>query len=224
MKRASPRVFVVSAPSGTGKTTLNRRLIGDFPGHVAMSISYTARPIRAGETNGIDYHFVTVDEFKARIARGEMLEWAEVFGKFYGTSLEEVRRIHALGRTCLLEIDVQGWRQAKVKLEGAKSVFILPPSIEELWKRLEARGTETLAVRWRRLRTAREEIAAGHLYDHFILNDSVESAYSELKAIIINGESGKVPNQQGHAQLDKLLAEFDAAPWIRKLSEQFADK
>src|SRR5690606_34180996 len=140
---------------------------------------YTARPRRPMEKDGVDYHFVTPQSFRERMARGEMLEYAEVFGTLYGTSLAEIARIRELGRTVVLEIDVQGWRQAKAKLPEARSIFILPPSIAALWQRLELRGTEPEGVRWRRLETARGEIAEGNLYDYFIVNSDVEAAYEE---------------------------------------------
>lgn len=216
-------VYVVSAPSGTGKTTLNRRLIAEHP-EVQMSVSYTARPIRPTETDGVHYHFVSTDEFRSAIAKGEMLEYAEVFGTLYGTPRAEIDRIHGLGKVAILEIDVQGWRQAKAKLAHAKSVFILPPSVEELWRRLEARGTEAKAVRYRRLMTARKEIMAGDLYDYFIVNSDLESAYSQLQDIIINGKNGKVGNTEGSRLCRTLIEEFDKAPWLQKLSSEFADK
>lgn len=216
-------VFVVSAPSGAGKTTLNRRLVTDHPS-VAMSISYTARPKRPSEQEGVDYHFVSREEFRAAIDRGEMLEYAEVFGTLYGTPLAEIRRIHGLGKQAILEIDVQGWRQAKDKLPGARSIFILPPSIEALWERLESRGTEAKAVRWRRLMTAKSEISCGGIYDAFIVNSDLEAAYGELQDIIIHGKSGKITNPEGTRLCQALLAEFESSPLLQKLSRELADK
>lgn len=219
---SAARVYVVSAPSGTGKTTLNRRLVLAHP-TVQMSVSYTARAKRRGEFEGVHYHYVTPDEFKARIDNGEMLEYAEVFGNYYGTSLSEIHRIQALGKTPLLEIDVQGWSWAKKRLPNAVSIFILPPSIEDLWSRLEKRGTEPLEVRWRRLKTAKAEIALGHLYDYFIINKSVDDAYAELQDIIINGKNGATGNTEGRQLCAALVKEFDEAPWLKKLSQQFPD-
>jgi guanylate kinase len=217
------RVFIVSAPSGTGKTTLNRRLLREHA-QVQMSVSYTARQRRPQETDGVDYHFVTPDAFRERIRRGEMLEWAEVFGTLYGTSLAELRRILGLGRTPILEIDVQGWSQARQRLGNACAVFILPPSVESLWDRLAKRGTEPEAVRYRRLMTARSEISSGHLYDYFVVNADVEEAYAELKDIVINGKKGRIDNAAGTALCKRLLGEFDSAPWLAKLSAELADK
>lgn len=221
---AGSRIVVVSAPSGTGKTTLNRRLVREHHDKIMLSVSYTTRQQRKGESSGVDYHYVAPDKFKELIAEGEMLEYAEVFGTYYGTSMKEIRRIQGLGRTPLLEIDVQGWGQARHVLKDAISVFILPPTIESLWKRLEKRGTEDRAVRWRRLRTARQEIMAGHNYHYFVVNEAVESAYAELKDIIINGKSGKIGNAEGSQLCATLLEEFDEAPWLAKLSKEFADK
>jgi guanylate kinase len=221
MNKSTP-IYVVSAPSGTGKTTLNRRLLKEHA-TVEMSVSYTARPQRPGEVAGVDYHYVTAEEFRAKITHGDMLEWAEVFGKLYGTARQEIDRIRAANKKVLLEIDVQGWRQAKTKLASAVSVFILPPSIEALWQRLEQRGTEALDVRWRRLLTAKSEIEAGSLYDYFIVNADLEQAYSQLQDIVINDKKGKITNAAGTRLCQDLLKEFDAAPWLTKLKRQFAD-
>ena len=217
--KTDARVYVVSAPSGTGKTTLNRRLVQDHAS-VQMSVSYTARGKRHGEIDGVHYHFVTPDEFKARIAHGEMLEYAEVFGNYYGTSLAEIYRIQALGKTPLLEIDVQGWSWAKKRLTNAVSLFILPPSVEALWKRLEKRGTEPLEVRWRRLKTAQTEIELGPIYDYFIINEALDKAYVELQDIIVSGKNGKVGNAEGRRLCGELLKEFTDAPWLKKLAGQ----
>jgi guanylate kinase len=189
-----------------------------------MSVSFTTRARRAGEQDGVDYHFVDTERFRELIKQGQMLEYAEVFGTLYGTAIAEVQRIQAAGKIALLEIDVQGWRQAREKLVNAKSIFILPPSVETLWKRLEARGTETKEVRWRRLMTARAEISCGNLYDFFITNHDLDTAYAELQGIIIHGKSGSIGNAQGVALCQQLLAEFDKAPWLQKLSRELADK
>ena len=215
-------IFIVSAPSGTGKTTLNRRLLKAHPS-IAMSISYTARPQREGEIDGVDYHFISDGAFRDKIKSGDMLEYAEVFGILYGTALDEVRRIRDLGKSVLLEIDTQGWQQAKPKLQDYRSVFILPPSVEVLWQRLESRGTEGRHVQLRRLFTARDEIACGHLYDHFIINDAVESAYQELEAIVIKGKTCALGPQAGVAWCEKLLAEYEKSPLLQRLSAEFTD-
>jgi guanylate kinase len=222
-RAAPPRVFVVSAPSGTGKTTLNRRLIAEHDS-VMMSVSYTTRQPRGGEVDGVDYRFVSNEAFRQLIAQGQMLEYAEVFGTLYGTSLAEVERIHAGGRVALLEIDVQGWRQAREKLAGAQAIFILPPSVEALWKRLENRGTEAKDVRWRRLMTARSEISCGSLYGAFIINHTLDTAYTDLEDIVIKGKNPKIGAAEGDALCRRLLHEFDNSPWLQKLSRELADK
>jgi len=216
-------VYVVSAPSGTGKTTLNRRLIKEHA-NIQMSVSYTTRKKRINETDGIDYHFVSEEKFRELIKAGQMLEYAEVFGTLYGTSFAEIVRIQSQNKIALLEIDVQGWRQAREKIDTSKSIFILPPSVEELWQRLELRGTESKDVRWRRLMTARAEISNGSLYETFLINRDLESAYTELQAIIIQGKNPTVTKTQGVAYCQELLAEFDNAGWIQKLAKELADK
>lgn len=218
----SPSLFIVSAPSGTGKTTLNRRLVSEHKDRLAMSVSYTARPIRPGEVDGVDYHYVQDSSFRDLIKRGEMLEYAEVFGVLYGTAKAEVARITALGQSCILEIDVQGWEQVKRAMPEAKSVLILPPSIKELWQRLAGRGTEAEKVRWRRLKTAREEISKGHLYDYFLVNAAFDDAYRDLQSIIINGKNSGMARDQGLCHCQNLVAEFDASEWIQKLAAQYS--
>ncbi len=219
----SPVVYVVSAPSGTGKTTLNRRLINEHA-EIQMSVSYTTRKKRVNETDGIDYHFVSEDKFRELIKAGQMLEYAEVFDTLYGTSFAEITRIQGLGKIALLEIDVQGWRQAREKIDTSKSIFILPPSVEELWQRLELRGTESKDVRWRRLMTARAEISSGSLYETFLINRDLDSAYTELQGIIIKGKKPSITKAKGVAYCQQLLAEFDSAGWLQKLAKELADK
>ncbi|MEY4630390.1 MAG: hypothetical protein RIQ81_510 [Pseudomonadota bacterium] len=213
-------IFAVSAPSGTGKTTLNSRLHNQHP-DVEISVSLTTRPQRTGEVDGMHYHFVDRTEFQRHINAGKMLEWAEVFGNLYGTSHAEIERITGRGHKVILEIDVQGWKTIKPKLPGAISIFILPPSMEDLWKRLEKRGTDAPEVRWRRFKTARDEIAAGRIYDYFIVNDQLERAYAELEAIIVGGETGKISGAGGVALCDRLLEEFELSGNILKLKKNF---
>ncbi len=215
-------VLVVSAPSGTGKTTLNRRLIKAHP-VIQMSVSYTTRKPRNGEQDGVDYHFVSEKQFRELIAKGQMLEYAEVFGTLYGTSSVELQRLQDLKKIPLLEIDVQGWRQAREKLENVMSIFILPPTVEDLWRRLEGRGTESKDVRWRRLMTARNEIASAAIYQHFIVNHNIDAAFDELESLVIKGEQPKISRQDGQKWCQSLLAEFDDAPWIHQLSKDLAN-
>lgn len=180
-------------------------------------MSYTTRSKRHGEVEGVHYHFVSREHFQGLIDKGEMLEYAEVFGTLYGTPKDELRRLAQAGKTALLEIDVQGWRQAKKLIPEARSIFILPPSVETLWQRLEGRGTESLAVRWRRLLAAKTEIECGPDYDHFIVNHSLDSAYDELQGIIIKGKKSKISTGEGAKLCQALLHEFETAPWIAAL-------
>jgi len=223
MKDSSKKIFVVSAPSGAGKTTLNRRLLKAHSG-IMMSVSYTARSPRPGEIDGVDYHYVSDAEFRKLIDADRMLEYATVFGNLYGTSLEEVDRIHSLGKDVLLEIDTQGFGWAKPKIPGAISIFIFPPSIEALWARLEERGTELREVRLRRLMTAKVEIETAHLYDYFIVNDDLDRAFQELQDIVIYGKKGKIDNAAGRAICKTMLAEYENSPLLRSLSAESAGK
>ncbi len=209
-------VFAVSAPSGTGKTTLNSRLEKLHP-DVEISISLTTRKQRSGEIDGKHYHFVDNATFQKNATEGRMLEWAEVFGNLYGTSISEIERITKKNHKVILEIDVQGWMTAQPKLPGALAVFILPPSMIDLWNRLEKRGTDSPQVRWRRFKAARDEIAAGRIYDFFIVNDDLERAYGELEAIIVHGEPGRISGKAGHALCDRLLNEFQQSSKILEL-------
>jgi guanylate kinase len=214
-------VYVVSAPSGAGKTTLNSRLVREHS-DIEISISLTTRPVRPGEVNGQDYHFVTREEFQSRVSAGDMLEWAEVFGNLYGTTLSEIERIGKAGHKAILEIDVQGWQKARRKLRSATSIFILPPTLETLWKRLEMRGTDSLDVRWRRLVAARDEIASGRNYDWFIINDQFDRAYHELEDIVWRDQPGLMDGTQGHVLCRKLLDEFERSDWLKDLRSKFA--
>lgn len=214
-------IYVVSAPSGTGKTTLNRRLVEEHP-EIEIAVSLTTRLPRKGEEHGVHYYFVSPAEFQSRIHMGEMLENANVHGNFYGTSLVELGKVAQRGHIPLLEIDVQGWDQAKGKLPNAVSVFILPPSMQVLWERLEKRGTDSIEVRMRRLRNARAEIAAAGSYRWFVLNDDLERAYQELKSIIVHGQPGRLGAEAGTEICQRLVQEFDQASWVRDIEQQVA--
>lgn len=219
MTTKSPPIFVVSAPSGTGKTTLNRRLVQEHP-EVEISVSLTTRAPRPMEQHGVDYYFVQTPEFESRIHMGEMLETALVHGNYYGTSLIELGKIIQRQHIPLLEIDVQGWQQAHVKLPQAVSVFIIPPSMRDLWQRLEGRGTDSLQVRLKRMQNARTEIGSAASYDYFIVNDDLERAYEELRNIIVFGQPGKIGCEEGVTRCQKLVDEFDAAEWLKALYSQ----
>lgn len=178
-------LFVVSAPSGTGKTTILKHLLAKVPG-IAFSVSHTTRPPRPGERNGTDYFFVNREEFKFMLARGEFLEWAEVHANFYGTSRNSVAEGLAAGIDLILDIDVQGANQVREQSQWqAVSLFIVPPSWSELERRLTLRNTETAESIRLRLANARREMAEAARYDYIVVNDQLEDAVNVLRAIII---------------------------------------
>jgi guanylate kinase len=179
-------IFVVSAPAGTGKTTLVRKLLDEFP-NVIESISYTTRPIRPGEVSGRDYHFVSVGEFKKRVEEGEFLEHAKVFDHYYGTSRKTVAFEQEAGKHVILVIDTQGAMDLKNHLD-AIFIFISPPSLEELKKRLHKRRSESEEAIEFRLSWAEKEISLAPKYDYHIVNDELETAYDALRSILIAEE------------------------------------
>lgn len=176
--------LVICAPSGTGKTTLTKRLTAEFP-RFAFSVSCTTRPPRPGETPGKDYEFLTREEFMQRRDAGFFAEWAEVYGNFYGTPLAPTLDLLAQGRDVLFDIDVQGAAQLRQTLSHARFIFVLPPSRAELERRLTSRGTETPASLERRMATAAEELAQARWFDFWVVNDDLEQAWQELRAIYI---------------------------------------
>lgn len=180
---AAGNLFLVVAPSGAGKSTLVNALLARDAG-IALSVSFTTRPPRPGDENGREYHFVTVEDFKARRARGEFLESAEVHGNFYATSRVWIEERVLAGSDVLLEIDWQGARQVKAVFPHAVGVFILPPSIEALAQRLHKRGQDSEAVINRRLLAAGSEIAHAPEADYVIINEDFELALSQLTAIV----------------------------------------
>lgn len=176
-------LLVVSAPSGAGKTSLVRGLLARDPG-LSLSVSCTTRPPRPGERDGVDYHFLARDAFSTLAADGGFIEHAEVFGNLYGTRSEDVRRIIDAGGDLILEIDWQGARQVREHLPGAVGVFILPPSLAELERRLRGRGTDAEDVIARRLAQARADIAHFAEYDYTVVNDRLDEAISALGAVV----------------------------------------
>jgi guanylate kinase len=182
-KKKKGLLFVVSAPSGAGKTTLCRAMVRIFPG-LHHSISYTTRPPRPGEENGRDYHFISPEDFQGMIDAGELAEWAEIYGHRYGTSKTTLERIRDEGRDVILDIDGQGARQLRDQDPQAIFIFVLPPSWGELKRRLSLRKTEPEAALEERLRKARAEMAEGRWYDYIIINNKLEKAQEQLKAII----------------------------------------
>ena len=176
-------VFIISAPSGSGKSTLVHRLLASDPSLI-FSISFTTRPPRGQEQTGVDYNFISHDEFEARILRGEFLEHARVFDNYYGTHRSALDEAVRAGKDLVLDIDVQGARQLKVRLPEAVSIFVLPPSREILEQRLRARSQDTEAVIQRRLKGAAEEVRNYIQYDYVLINREIEGSVERLESIV----------------------------------------
>lgn len=177
-------LFVISAPSGAGKTSLCKEIIDFSPG-LRHSVSYTTRPMRSGEQDGVDYHFVSKETFADMVAKGAFAEWAEVHGNRYGTAIETLKNCRSTGQDVLLDIDYQGAAQLKKAWQGGVFVFILPPSLEELRRRLEGRNTDAPEVIERRIANARGEIREAGWYDYLVINDDFSAALEQLKAIVV---------------------------------------
>jgi guanylate kinase len=177
-------LFIVSAPSGAGKTTLVERLVEQIP-NLRMSRSYTSREARPGETDGVDYNFVTRARFESMIAAGDFLEWADVFGNLYGTCASETEQLLASGSDVVLVIDVQGARQVRHLRTDATSIFVMPPSFAVLEQRLRGRSKDSEAAILRRLQVAREEVASFTEYDYIVVNDELTAAVDRLRAIVV---------------------------------------
>ena len=177
-------ILVISAPSGTGKSTLIRRLTGEFKAF-AFSVSCTTRAPRPGEMDGREYHFLTREEFERRREAGFFAEWAEVHGNFYGTPRKATEELLLAGRDVIFDIDVQGARQLKANMGQGCYVFIFPPSREALELRLTGRGTDSPETIARRLAGAQHEIADSHWFGHWIINDDLALAYDQLRAVYL---------------------------------------
>jgi guanylate kinase len=199
-------LFIVSAPSGTGKTTLVERLVRDMSG-IVMSRSYTSRPPRAGEADGVDYSFISRERFEAMIAHGDLLEHAEVFGNLYGTGGAETRRALAGGDDLVLVIDVQGARKVRTTGFEHVGIFVLPPSFAVLEERLRRRSKDSEAQIQRRLAVAQEEVAAVAEYEYVVINDDVDSGVARLRAIV-EAERSKLHVMQPKA--DAIIESFRA--------------
>ncbi len=177
-------LFVISAPSGSGKTTLVSKLLASFS-DLRFSVSYTTRAPRGAESDGIDYHFVTREEFQEKIRRGEFLEWAEVHGNLYGTSKPETERIRSEGHDILLDVDVQGADQVRKRDSEAVTMFVMPPSFRVLEERLRGRKQDSPEVIEGRLAGARREIDRYRDYHYVLVNDDIEETAALLKAIVL---------------------------------------
>lgn len=176
-------LFIISAASGTGKTTLAERLVQIIP-NLRLSRSYTSRPARPNERDRVDYNFVSRATFEAMIAREEFLEWADVFGNLYGTSAADTERLQASGQDVVLVIDVEGARQVRARGVDHTAIFILPPSFEILERRLRGRSADTEAAMQRRLAAARAEVGSYRAYDYVVINDQLEATVVRLQEII----------------------------------------
>ena len=203
-------LFVISSPSGGGKGTLIRRLLDTVPG-VSYSVSWTTRGPRPGETDGVNYHFVTVEEFERMRASGGFLEWAVVHGHLYGTARSVVEQELSEGHDIVLEIDVQGAANVRAAFDSVVSIFILPPSFEVLRERLRARMTERPEEFELRLANARGEVEQYRHFDYVILNDEVERAAAQLSGIVL-AERARRGRQEWVAR--RVLATFANAPRV----------
>ena len=177
-------LLIISSPSGAGKTTLTKDLLLHFP-ELTFSVSHTTRPARAGEVDGADYHFVERNAFRTLIEQERFAEWAEVHGNLYGTSIDEIDRCRAQNKQGLVfDIDYQGARQIKAKRPDSVSVFVLPPSMEELRRRLQGRASDSADTIERRFKNAKREIEHYGLCDYLIVNDDLERAKQRLRAVV----------------------------------------
>ena len=177
-------LFIVSAPSGTGKTTLCERLVQVVPG-IRLSRSYTSRAARTGERDGVDYNFVSREAFEAMVAEKEFLEWADVFGNYYGTGAADTDSLLATGKDVMLVIDVQGARQVRTRGIETVGLFVLPPSAEVLESRLRGRSKDSEAQIRTRLAVARSEVGEYGQYEYVVVNDDLDGAVNRMRAIIL---------------------------------------
>jgi guanylate kinase len=197
-------VYIVSAPSGSGKTTLLQNLLRTFQ-DLKFSVSYTTRQPRAGERHGTDYFFTERPVFMDMVEKGEFLEWAEYYGQLYGTSRSFVEEHTAAGRDVILDIDVNGARQVKSKIENAIAVFILPPSFAELERRLRSRRLESDEAIHRRLEIAKGELPYYRDYDYIVVNDVLEHSVQTLEAIVRCGRALPLRQQD---RIEEIIASF----------------
>jgi len=202
----SGTLFVISAPSGAGKTSLVEALL-ERTEHIGVSVSHTTRPARPGEEDGVNYNFVSADQFQAMVNGGDFLEYAEVFGNAYGTSQRWVERQLQAGEDVILEIDWQGAQQVRRLMPGVVSIFILPPSLEALRGRLEGRGKDSADVIAGRLAEAQTDMSHYPEYDYLVVNDQFDQALIALQAIVVSQRNRLERQVVRHDQLlQNLLA------------------
>jgi len=197
-------LFIVSAPSGTGKTTLVERLV-KTTGGLKMSRSYTSRPPRADEKDGVDYNFVSRDQFERMAEANEFLEWADVFGNLYGTAAADTARCLDSGNDVVLVIDVQGARKVRARGLSHVGIFVLPPTYQALEKRLRGRSKDPEEAIKRRLQVARDEVSAFREYDYIVVNDELEACVDRMRAIVM-AERARLACMRGEA--DRILGTF----------------
>lgn len=186
-------MFILSSPSGAGKTTIAKKLLSD-DGNLALSVSATTRPMRAGEVDGRDYHFITRETFEAMVARDEFLEWAEVFGNLYGTPRAAIAQELEAGQDFIFDVDWQGAQQLSQRArEDVVSVFLLPPSIGELEARLRGRGTDDAEVIAGRMARARDEISHWDGYDYIVVNEDLERCFARVRTVL---EAGRLTRKR----------------------------
>jgi guanylate kinase len=206
-------VFIISAPSGSGKSTLVARLLREDPG-LRFSVSYTTRQPRGNEQDGIDYCFISREEFEYRLERGEFLEHASVFGNYYGTHVSQLQKAADEGKNLVLDIDVQGAAQLKEKLPEAVTIFVLAPSRRILEQRLRSRSEDPDAVIVRRLNDAASEIRNYDRYDYVVINDDLEKSAKALAAIVI---AERVRRIRIEDQLRPILKTFEESALAEKV-------
>jgi guanylate kinase len=198
-------LFIVSAPSGTGKTTLVERAVRCVP-RLRMSRSYTSRPARVGEKDGVDYNFISRERFESMVQAAAFLEWADVFGSYYGTSVADTEAVLASGDDLVLVIDVQGARQVRSRGIETVSIFVLPPSADILEQRLRGRSKDSEEQMQRRLAVARREIGEYNRYEYVVINDEVESAVDRLRAIIMAERARVTPMRR---EAERIIRTFE---------------
>jgi guanylate kinase len=198
-------LFVVSAPSGTGKTTVVERLVHLLP-DLALSRSYTSRQARPGEADGVDYNFVSRARFEEMVAADQFLEWADVFGNLYGTCATDAEHELGRGRDLVLVIDVQGARQVRQRCRDTVGVFVMPPSFAVLEQRLRGRSKDTEEAMQRRLQTARDEVAAFTEYDYVIVNDALDACVERLRAIVL---AERTRLRSARTEAERIVATFE---------------